>query len=156
MSERKTRAPNRAGIEFIEANVAYTGDDCLLWPYTCCTAGYGSVGFDGTVHLAHRTMCRLAHGEPPTTKHHAAHECGNRACVNPNHLSWKTPRENQFDRPGHGRPFTGRRKTMTAEQVREIRRLKGQKTSIALAKRFGCTESNIRHIQTWATYRHVV
>ena len=142
--------------DWLMENYKSGGDRCLLWPFSCCTAGYGSFGLDYKVYMAHRYVCKLAHGEPPSRAHHAAHSCGNRKCINPKHLSWKTGSENQRDRPHQGRPFTGARKHLTPEQVREIRRLKGIRPSPALAQRFGCTESNIRHIQNRSTYRNVV
>lgn len=49
-------------------------------------------------------MCQKAHGDPPSPKHDAAHSCGrgHEGCVNPNHLSWKTKKQNQADRITHG------------------------------------------------------
>jgi hypothetical protein len=49
---------------------------------------------------AHRAMCRLIHGNPPTPKHQAAHSCGNgrRGCVHPGHLRWATDAENRAER----------------------------------------------------------
>lgn len=149
------RRSNGAGVKWMHTNAGHQGSDCLLWPYSCSTPGYGQFMVGKQRHEAHRYMCRLAHGEPPSSHHHAAHSCGNRRCVNPAHLSWKTPKDNQLDRPGQGRPFTGRKKHLKPADVIEIRRLRGIERPADLARRFGCTESNIRHIQTGATYRHV-
>jgi hypothetical protein len=48
-----------------------------------------------------RLVCEEAYGLPPTSKHHAAHAtlsgCVGGACVNPDHIRWATPKENQAD-----------------------------------------------------------
>lgn len=88
--------------EWMAAHVDHHGDDCLLWPFSGNWNGYGHLGVNGKVCKAHRVMCTLAHGEPPTPKHVAAHSCHNPPCVNPDHLSWKTPRENLLDRRADG------------------------------------------------------
>lgn len=141
--------------DWLAAHVGHSGTECLIWPFSCSTPGYGQGTQGGKTFLAHRLMCELVHGKAPTMAHHAAHSCGNRRCVNPDHLSWKTQSANQLDRIAQGRPFTGRAKQLTADQVREIRALTGSVTRDQLAERFGCTESNIRHIQNGATYRDV-
>ena len=110
-----SRAPNGAGESFIWRHVGHHSQDCLIWPHSLCTAGYPSCMIGGKIMLAHRFMCQIAHGAPPTRNYHAAHSCGNRKCINPEHLSWKTGSENQMDRPAQGRPFTGRRRFYTPD-----------------------------------------
>lgn len=73
--------------KWMAAHVANHGDECLLWPFSGNWNGYGHLGIKGKIHKAHRIMCKLAHGEPPTSKHVAAHSCHNPPCVNPKHLS---------------------------------------------------------------------
>lgn len=130
--------------------VGHQGDDCLLWPYSCCTPGYGMFMFEKVRRLAHRFMCELAHGEPPEG-HQAAHSCGNRRCVNPHHLSWKTGAHNQLDRRKHGTNNKTRTK-INATQADQIRKLRGLETSIQTAARYGVTESNVRLIQDGKTW----
>ena len=85
--------PSAEQVAWIKAHVGYQGDDCLPWPFSFdVRVGRGRVLYEGECEWAHRVMCRLAKGEPPTPKHQAAHNCGNghRRCINPNRLEWKT------------------------------------------------------------------
>jgi hypothetical protein len=96
---------------------------------------------------AHREMCRLAHGEPPTPKHEAAHSCGSHACINPNHLSWKTRSENQMDSVRAGRVYRGgRRGKLNRNLADRIRRLKGKLTQDEIAQMYEVTHSTVAKI----------
>lgn len=137
--------------QWIQDHLTYPHEGCcLIWPFARHMTGYGTIGVDGKNTYAHRYMCRLVHGEPPTPQHHAAHSCGRGpdGCVNPHHLSWKTNSENQMER----RPNPLRRK-MTPEQVHEIRSLKDVERVAQTAERFGITENNVRQIQSGKTWR---
>ena len=136
-------------LEFLLAHKSYTGDDCLIWPNRRNNFGYGEAYVDGKMRRAHRVMCHLVHGAPPTPGHYAAHSCGNGhlACVNPNHLSWKTPSENQQDMVRHGRAKkSGRRQTIPDDVVRQIRVLRPTTTLAVLSERFGIKTETIRKI----------
>lgn len=145
--------PGGPGYVWFTAHIGHVGEECLIWPYSCCTAGYGSFMFKRKLLLAHREMCRVTHGEPPTPKHHAAHSCGNRRCINPAHLSWKTAKDNQLDRRRHGTQTVSGRRKITLQQAEQIKRLKGMETSIVTAARYGVTESNVRLIQSGKTWQ---
>jgi len=108
------RKPKFGGLfmsEWVMAILPYDGDDCLAWPYATDQDGYGLGEIDGKVRRAHRYICALAHGEPPTPKHEAAHSCGNGhlGCVNPGHLRWATCLENQRERWEHARAINERK-----------------------------------------------
>lgn len=136
----------------METIPGYQSDDCLLWPFSCCTPGYGIFMIDRKNRLSHRYVCEMTRGPAPGLGYHAAHSCGNRRCVNPRHLSWKTQRDNQLDRRSHGTNNKGSSK-ITQMQANQIRTLKGIETAIETAARYGVTESNVRLIQsgrTWA------
>ena len=92
-----------------EEALAYSGDDCLIWPYAKTNKGYGDgygrTKIDGRKVIVSRFICEKVNGVPPTQRHQAAHSCGNGhlGCVTPKHLSWKTPEQNWDDRRLHGR-----------------------------------------------------
>lgn len=138
-------------IQWLRDHVGYSADYCLIWPFCRNPNGYGQFGYLGEPHYAHRYMCELAHGAPPSPDHEAAHSCGNGhgGCCNPKHLSWKTRSENLLDCRQHGtqaRSFHGSRGRLTDEQVQQIRDLKGKKTQAEIAGIFGVSEPTVRDI----------
>jgi hypothetical protein len=125
------------------------GDWCLIWPFAWKEGGY-PIGGRRPQFTVHRLMCEYRHGPPPSPKHHSAHECrrGTQGCVNPMHVSWKTPAENQRDR----NDACGRRK-LTVQEVDEIREIGDRERPIELAKRFGVSLPNIKLILAGKTWR---
>ena len=158
LAEKIARTKGKA-VAFVLAHVAYQGDECVFWPFSCNPInGYGQLSLARKPHAAHRVMCELAKGPRPTPEHHAAHSCHKRACINPRHLSWKTLSQNMLDKRENGTAsaaWWGRKGKLTAAQVLQIRSLRGRKTQAEIADMFAITESNVRHICTRKTWRHV-
>jgi len=67
--------------------------DCHLWTGHLDKDGYGSFYFRRKNRRAHRVGWYLTHGEIPKGMF-VNHKCGNRHCVNAQHLELLTPREN--------------------------------------------------------------
>lgn len=140
---------------WLMAHVSYEGDACLPWPFARLPEGYGQFGRLGRSYIAHRFMCRMAHGEPPTPQHQAAHDCGkgHEGCINPRHLSWKTPHENLMDcAPAvrRGRNPFGRRTPKPPEQIAEMLALKGVMSQRNIGKKFGIPHSTVHY---WLTQK---
>lgn len=137
--------------QWVLAHQNYAGDDCLPWPFAKNWDGYGMFGYLGKQRKSARFMCELVNGPPPTPKHQAAHSCGNgnKGCMNPRHLSWKTASENQLDRRLHGtsKKSGNPRRRLTIPQIEEVRRLKGVVSQLDLARRFSVTRSVIEYWQ---------
>lgn len=146
------RTPKGYAIKYVHSTILKeTGSECFPWPFAK-TSGYGMMNVDGKNIHAHRYVCIMAHGDPPTDKHEAAHECGNgnRGCVNPNHLSWKTSKENQQDRLRHGtatRGINNPRAKLSEGQVLEIFSLRGTESQSETAGRFGVGQTTVSSIQ---------
>lgn len=154
----KTVKPDCLG--WIERHVDYSGDDCLIWPFAVNTGGYpAAIPFRGKKTRAHRAMCTLAHGDPPSEKHHAAHLCGNGhlCCINPRHLRWKTTKENAADTIRHGNTLRGHKHhgvILTEDDVVEIRKVMASKSrqGRALARKYGVNPTTIlaiHHRRSW-------
>lgn len=136
-----------------ETALPFDGDDCLPWPYGRSSSGYGSINVGGTMVPAHRYVCTLAHGEPPTQRHEAAHICGqgrNNGCVNPKHLSWKTPAENAADKNLHGTKLVGEahpNAKISDDQARMAIRMKGVKPAREIADELGVSRNYVYRLQ---------
>lgn len=139
-------------------HAGHSGKNCLKWPFPYSKlVGYPQFGYHGKVLYAHRFMCELKNGAPPSPKSEAAHTCGNAhmQCVNPNHLVWKTRKGNAEDRLAHGnyQDHVGMQHfRLRPAQVDEIRALKGIESQYALAERFGVSRCSISSIHTGRMY----
>lgn len=151
--ERRLKAGPGKPRQWLLQHVEHDGDGCLIWPFARLSSGYGTVEWDGNTVTAHRQMCRLAHGEPPTTKHNAAHNCGNGflGCIHPKHLRWATPSENEMDKVAHGTDARGERNgfhKLTAADVAYIRQTyrRGVVTMQSLADQLGVNKTAINKV----------
>lgn len=94
-----------------EVALPYSGDECLIWPFARQKDGYPVISHEGRAYGAHRRLCELVNGPPPTPQHQAAHGCGkgHLGCITNRHLRWATPAENCADKVIHGtnRPGKG-------------------------------------------------
>jgi len=121
------------------------------WEYTGkqVKLGYGYFILRGKEIRAHRFVIFLRDGEWPSDC--VLHSGDNRLCCNPNHLWIGSKAENNIDRHRKGRNGRSRGEhngtaKLTIEDVREIRRLRGQLTHREIAKRFGVHHDHIKHI----------
>lgn len=129
--------------KWISMHVDFRRDECLPWPYSRAR-GYGNLKYENRITYAHVVMCEQVNGSAPSSEHQAAHSCGNTWCVNPKHISWKTPSENQLDKRTHGTtPKEPGKYKLTPEDVARIRSLQGEMTHDNLAEMFGVSRRNI-------------
>ncbi len=150
LDDPSSHASRGRPMAFLSDLVGTTEQECIPWPFARGKHGYGHLKIGKSERGAHRIMCILAHGEPTFPRAEAAHECGHGhlGCVNPNHLSWKTPKANKADMLVHGTRQRGTALPWTKldeDKVRQIRRLsiEGVPQS-AIAAMFG-----IRQGSTW-------
>jgi hypothetical protein len=159
--------------------IPYQGDDCLDWPFKRDGCGYGVHYVKKRDKQVHRTVCEAVHGPAPSPAHEVAHSCNRGAfgCVNPKHLRWATHAENMADgRTRHGgRPDPTPHPTwelvptitastlrgyapqlkLSAEQVVEIRALRGKLSIPKIAERYGVGESQVSKIHRRLQWKHV-
>lgn len=156
MEERGSRyAPKGAAKTFVEEVLRSDTDDCIIWPFTMDKDSYGVTQWEGRQWGVHRLVCFLRHGEPPPYSM-ARHECRVRSCVNPNHLSWGTGKDNADDRERHGMTSKGEQRPtskLSEEAVRYIRQT--DEPSCVLAEKFGVTDTCISYVRKRKTWRHI-
>ena len=137
--------------QFIADALLASTDDCIMWPFAVRkSSGYGAhcsvrSGVKKN-HDVHRYVCERAHG-PSLENHQAAHRCGNKLCVNPQHLYWASPKENAGDSMKHGvLRGGGRYRQRIFEKERES--IANSNASIlVLAKEYGIAPTYVAKIR---------
>lgn len=151
---RQRVSPNEL-LRFIHLNCQKNTDNCIEAPFGMKQNGYAAFGRDGKKIHAHREVCIIAHGKPPSKKHHAAHSCGNKKCLNSRHLRWATPSENQKDKISHGTQYFGsdvHNAKLKNEDVLQIRSFRGKLSQSKIAEMFGISQSYVSEIQLKKTW----
>ena len=152
------KTPDGLPLAFLMEAVQSDTDACILWPYGK-QKGYGSVDFEGRRWRAHRLALTLHSGPPPSDDMDAAHApviCHNRACINPLHLRWATPAENQYDRFLDGTDSSGEKSTtskLTKEDVLGIRA--DQRSERAIAADYGIKSAHAGKIRRREKWKHL-
>lgn len=122
---------------------------CWQWAGGHLSTGYGAMqlrvlGKTG----AHRIAWALANGRWPSQM--VLHRCGNRGCVNPDHLYEGGAAENADDARRHGTLRTGERHAnakLSNEQIAEVRRLYVDGAPTArIAAEFGISTVQVNNI----------
>lgn len=135
-------------------------DDCISWPFTWTSRDkrpWVSLGKDRNGCVA-RFLCEEINGKPSFEKAHAAHNCGNHACVNPSHIRWATAKENAADKEAHGTVSRGEAhgaSKLTEKDVLRIRELSGTMTKTEIAKLFGIGDMQVGRIIRRERWAHV-
>lgn len=154
--ERSNRGSGK-GITFILESSKVETDECIEWPFYRMKNGYGHIGMHDGMKLAHRVSCEINHGPPPDDKPQAAHSCGNRACINKRHISWKNQSENEEDKKEHG-TWLARisNAKLDEDRVRMIRsEFKSGSSIRSLAVTHDTPASTIRKVVYRETWKHV-
>lgn len=138
--------------EFVELARIET-DECVLWPYSKISGGYGRVRdpSTGTVRrVTHLALERRGHSRP-FPKAEAAHgPCHNPACFNYRHLSWATRQENEAHKHRDGTTNRGERHGMAKlkeSDVGRIRKMRADGVLISqIAREMGVHRNTIYRI----------
>lgn len=77
----------------IEAHSETAESGCIVWTASLDTHGYGQINVDGEIRRIHRVAWELAHGVPGPGRV-VDHVCGNRKCLNVDHLREVSSQEN--------------------------------------------------------------
>ena len=157
ITERKRRPGTKKeeACAFLRAHIDDDSQNCIVWPFARDRKGYPlGIRVDGRLVKGHRLMCEMAHGQPPSAGLHVAHSCHNSSCVNPNHLRWATPSENEQDKRKNGtyqdcEQSTGAK--LTNEQARAI--FADNRSRACIAKAYSISVQTVAYIKTRRTWR---
>ena len=153
------RIPEDEPRTFFFATVDLIQDDCLIWPYTLSAAGYGRLQINGQRYLTHALSCERRHGSRPPGMQSAHGPCHDRSCYNGNHLSWKTPMENNHDRFRDGTVLWGEQITqskLTEDDIRAIRKRRtAGESRVVIAREFGVHPEHIGDITSFRYWKNV-
>ena len=152
---RKT--PSGTAAAFLLSHVGLRSDTCLLWPFSTYSNGYGRLTYEGKVWVASNLMCTIVHGPAPTKDHETAHSCGrgNKGCITPNHVRWRTPAENQMERVSHGTSNRGSRHGLAKLDERKVRKIEqrlGRESQAKIAASIGVSQTAVSEIATGKTW----
>lgn len=131
-------------VDWFWRNVAVAGeDDC--WPWLGSVRAiddpYGRFHISGGAVSAHRFALLLAEGPPPRGSNLACHTCDNPICVNPKHLWWGSPKENDADCVRKGRKQAPHRRLI--DRTVMLRMRADGHTIQEIARHFGVGHSSI-------------
>ena len=150
-------APRGVLPAFVAAALLSETDDCLIPPHSK-PGRYNSITPDKKSIGAHRYVCEQTHGPAPAPGMHACHSCGNKACCNPRHIRWDTPKGNNADKVKHGTIPRGTRHSnakLTDDLVRYIRHVETDNCA-QLARDIGINRNQIYAIRKGKAWTHVL
>lgn len=159
-SKRSRIAPGEAFKFALDISKIRYHDACIYWPFSKNKQGQGQVSYKGKNSITTRVVCELAHGEPPTSSHHAAHSCGmgHICCINPKHLRWATPKENAQDKILHGTYSCGEKhhsSILKEDDVIFILKNEDNLSNIKLGKMFGISDAHVCGIRKRKFWKHI-
>jgi hypothetical protein len=137
--------------------------ECWYWIGQIQPNGYGRISL-GAKELgsegAHRVSWKMHNKAEIPQGWHVMHKCDNPSCVNPNHLTIGTAKQNTQDMIAKGRKRTvspkgeGNGKSLlNEEQVRTIRTSK--LSHAAMARELGVSPNCVRGVRTGRTWTHI-
>lgn len=139
---------------------------CVLWPVNRLNgSGYGQLTIRRKKYggrrrfLAHRISYALSKGIVPSGMQ-VIHDCDNRRCVNPEHLTVGTQLENEAGKVKRGRSSRGEKRWSATLTDKEAKRLLALYRSgcriVDLAKRFNVSYYVAYSISTRKRWKHLV
>lgn len=139
---------------------------CQIW-FGTMRGNYGTIGFFGISLSTRRASYLMFKGSIPHG-HFVMHKCDNPSCINPEHLSSGTPKDNTRDMFSKGRwikPVIDRSKLWGERQasakfkdaeIPALRSLHNSGLTIAeIARRFNTDKGTMRQIIRRITYKHI-
>jgi hypothetical protein len=147
-------------VKFLATAILHTGDKCLLWPFSVNTRGYPQMRWEGTTREVHRILCRLAHGEPKggavAKNPDASHSCATPRCISPQHVRWKTRKENIAEGTSHTNDQNGERNKMVCLTTKQVLAIRADpRSGSAIGRDYGITQTHVSKIKRRERWAHI-
>jgi hypothetical protein len=140
-------------LEYLSERVTESG--CQIWTAHVSKKGYGRIGVNNKVMMAHRVAYEVANGAIPKGMA-VCHRCDVPSCINPNHLFLGTFYENSMDMVKKGRHKHGESHfaaKLTDEDILKIR--SDNRSGSQIAKDYGISKNYISNIKLKKNWSHV-
>lgn len=153
-----TRTP-RGNVHKFVSDLKRGVEQCIEWPFSYGMFGYPRYsGSKYGTKMATRVIC-IMHNGPPPEGMEAAHECGNKRCVNPDHIFWKTRLENNHDKFRHGTMMRGEthyHAILKDDDIPKIRQMrKDGMSNVSIARLYGVSHVTVSHVCHYRSWRHI-
>jgi hypothetical protein len=145
----------------VHTTMSETG--CMEWQRARTSAGYSQIWDGEKVQYAHRIVCKIVHGEP-AEKQEVMHSCDNPSCINPDHLTWGSRKDNMVDASQKGR-LIGRNHVkgeahpsspLSELDIKVIRDLRDAGATLTrISEAYGVSIAAIHNITTRKTWKEV-
>lgn len=152
---------NKSLADRFEAKVEYEPNTgCWLWSGAVNNRGYGQIGRDGKIVLAHRVSLEI-HSGSVAANDHVLHRCDTPPCVNPDHLFRGDHRANMDDMIAKGRKVqlrgdeTPAAKLSTQTVLGILAAFKRGESVRAVARRLGIAQGTVANISAGRTWAHL-
>lgn len=132
-------------------------ETCWIWTGPKAVTGYGLISKNYKKILTHRFSYEFHKGPIPYGKL-IMHSCDNPPCINPDHLSIGTNRENQLDSMAKGRRPKGENhwnSKLSSSDVLKIRELNGIISHQKISNIFGVNRTTISDIVARKHWVHI-
>ena len=151
-----TQISDEALLKLTLMNRAYLSESgCWVWRGSK-RAGYGLMNKGGKTVTAHRVCYETFKGPIPAGLV-VRHSCDNSSCINPEHLSLGTVKDNVTDREARGRRDVRGEQIGTAKlTVEDVLAIKASKASASsLADKYSVHKTNIWAIRSGKSWAHL-
>ena len=130
---------------------------CWEWVGYFGTGGYGMMGKDGKNVRVHRVSYEAYKGIIPKGMV-VRHSCDNPACINPDHLTLGTQKDNVADRTARGRGHKLKGTAIGTAKLTEAQALEIKSSTLSLtelSEKYGVDKSNIWSIRSGKSWKHL-
>jgi len=129
--------------------------NCIEWKKSKTKDGYGITYEPGKYTLVHRYTWEQHNGLIPQGMV-IRHKCDNPSCYKIEHLELGTRKQNTQDMLDRKRASVGSAHPISKLTEQDVLDIRASKLSCEkLARMYNCNSSNIHHIKTKKTWRHV-